>query len=246
LDLALWETVVLGGTDRRFDGRWRNPASFLLLANQYGLGSDANIVVGADIAWWATARLRLEGQFALDDLNYPDPGGDENTPSRYAFTLAASGPLARTASWRLLYTQATSLVFRTRNPAETYADAGVGIGRGHPDGDQASIFVTIPVGVTALLTPELTVQRQGEGRLTDPYPLADVSAGQVPRLFIGTVERTTRVALTASGASGGIRATGSVGLHYVQDADHVADRRRTEMVGRVRVTIGLATGGRLQ
>src|SRR6478736_3605365 len=190
--VALWETTIIGGPDREFDGRWRNPLSVLLLSNQYGLGDDGNIMVGGDLTWWAASRLRFEGQLALDDLNYPDPDSDDQTPSRYAFTVAASGPLARSASWKALYSQASSLAFRTFAPWETYADAGVGLGRGYPDMDQASLLASIPIRAASLLTPELTMQRQGEGRLTDPYPVAEAAAGDVPTLFIGTVETTWR------------------------------------------------------
>ena len=34
--------------DREFDGRYRNPLSLLLLANQYGLGADGNVMFGLD------------------------------------------------------------------------------------------------------------------------------------------------------------------------------------------------------
>jgi len=244
--VALWETTIIGGPDREFDGRWRNPLSVLLLSNQYGLGDDGNIMVGGDLTWWATSKLRLEGQFAFDDMNYPDPGSSDQTPSRYAFTLAASGPLARTASWKALYTQASSLAFRTNSPWETYADAGVGLGRGYADMDQASLFATIPVHAATLITPELTVQRQGEGRITDPFPSTAASAGDVPTLFIGEVETTWRAALGLSGAYGALRAAGNVGVHYVDGADHVAGASRTEIVARLRITIGIATGGYLQ
>jgi hypothetical protein len=245
LSVALWETTIIGGEDREFDGRWRNPASVLLLSNQYGLGHDGNLMVGGDVTWWASRRLRLEGQVAIDDINYPDPDSDDQTPSRYAFTVTASGPLARTSAWKALYTQASSLVLRTFNSYETYADAGTGLGLGFPDRDQLSLFVTLPVGVSTILSPELTVQRQGEGDLDDPYPLADASAGDVPTLFIGTVETTWRAALGGSSAYRGVRAAWNAGVHYVQDADHVPGATRTEFQGRIRFTIGIATGGQL-
>jgi len=245
LSLALWETTIIGGEDREFDGRWRNPLSVLLLSNQYGLGHDGNIMVGADVSWWASRTLRLEGQFAIDDINYPDPDSDDQTPSRYAFTVAASGPLARTMGWKALYTQASSLVLRTFNSYETYADAGTGLGLGFPDRDQLSLFVTVPTSGLSILTPELTVQRQGEGDLDDPYPTVDAAAGNVPTLFIGTVETTWRAALGGTGSRGNFRGAWNVGVHYVQDADHVPGRSRTEFQGRIRVTIGIATGGQL-
>jgi hypothetical protein len=246
LAVALWETTIISGAGREFEGRWRNPASLLLLSNQYGLGADGNILVGADVTWWATPRLRLESQIAIDDINYPDPGGTDQTPSRYAFTVAASGPLARTAQWKLLYTQASSLAFRTQNESERYTDGMTGLGRGYGGNDQTSLFVSFPVGATALVTPELTYHRQGEGRLADPYPSAEASAGDIPALFVGTVEKTLRVGLGVSGARGRLQAAGRSGLHYVADADHVAGRTRTELVADLRITIGIATGGRLQ
>jgi hypothetical protein len=148
-------------------------------------------------------------------------------------------------AWKALYTQASSLVLRTFSPYETYADAGTGLGLGFPDRDQLSLFVTLPVRGASVVTPELTVQRQGEGDLDEPYPEADAAAGNIPTLFIGTVETTWRAALGASGARGNFRAAWNVGLHYVQDADHVPGATRTEFEGRLRITIGIATGGQL-
>jgi hypothetical protein len=246
LALGFWETTILSGPGREFEGRWRNPAALLLLGNQYGLGADGNIMVGADLTWWARPRLRLESQVAIDDINYPDPGGTDKTPSRYAFTVAASGPWARTAHWKLLYSQASSLAFRAQTASERYTDAETGLGRGYGGNDQASLFVSIPVGATALLTPELTYHRQGEGRLTDSFPSAEASAGDVPTVFVGTIEKTVRLALGVSGARGRVHGAWNVGLHYVGDADHVEGRSRTELVARARFTIGIATGGRLQ
>ena len=246
LALGFWETTVISGVDRAFDPRWRNPLAVLLLSDQYGLGADGNIMVGADVTWWSSRRLRLEGQFALDDLHYPHAGDTDHTPSRYAFTLAASGPLARSAAWRLLYTQASSLAFRTFSSGETYADAGVGLGRGYASNDQLTVTVSHPVTASWLVTPELTLLRQGDARLTDPYPAAQASAGGIPTVFIGPVEKTWRAAIGLSGAFGELRAAGNLGLHYVQDADHVVGRSRTELQGRARITIGIGTGGRLQ
>ncbi|HEX7918013.1 MAG TPA: hypothetical protein VF454_01355, partial [Gemmatimonadales bacterium] len=246
LALALWETTVISGVDRDFDGRWRNPAAALLLSNQYGLGADGNIMLGADLTWWAKPTLRLEGQFAIDDVNYPNSESSDHTPSRYAFTLAASGPLSASSAWKLLYTQASSLAFRTFDPGETYADAGVGLGRSTGSHDQVSLFLTRPVGGSWIVMPELSLRRQGEVELTDPYPAAAAGAGDIAPLFIGLAEKTWRAAVGVSGAYGPLHAAANAGLHYVQDADHVAGRSRTEVEGRIRFTLGTATGGPLQ
>ena len=245
LTVSLWETTVISGVDRNFDARWRNPAAVLLLSNQYGLGADGNIVVGTDVTWWLRPKLRLEGQFALDDLNYPDPNSTDKTPSRYAFTLAASGPLAHSAAWKLLYTQASSLAFRTFDPAENYADAGVGLGRGYASNDQLSLSLTQPVTNNWMVTPELTLLRQGDSRLTDSFPAAQASAGNVPAVFIATVQRTWRAAAGVTGAYGRFRAAGNIGVHYVQNVGHQMGKTEVEPVARIRFTLGLGTGGPL-
>ena len=56
-----------------------------------------------------------------------------------------------------------------------------------------------------LLTPELTLLRQGEGEINDPFPATPSEAGQTPQLFIGVVERTWRAALDLRGRAGPAR-----------------------------------------
>ena len=51
LRVALWETTVISGIDREFDGRYRNPLTLLLFTNQYGLGQNGNVLFGLDASW---------------------------------------------------------------------------------------------------------------------------------------------------------------------------------------------------
>jgi hypothetical protein len=247
LRLSLWETVVVAGVDRDFVGRFRNPVSLLLLANQYGLGDrENNIMVGLD-ASWQVGRSRLEAQLALDDLQYKNRGGSTRYPDRYAFTLAASGPLGRALSWRALYTQASSLAFRTFTSAQAFLDGGVGIGRTDDDYDQTSLFASIPVASHWLLTPEATLLRQGEGRIADPAPPSNTTeAGDTPQLFIGTVARTYRLALNASGQQGPVALSASGGFHHTVNAGNVAGRTTNRFEGRLFVTLGVGSRGHLE
>src|SRR5262249_40853352 len=87
--LGLWETVVLSGPDRSFDGRYRNPVTLLLLANEYGLGDQGNVLVGLD-AQWKLGRTTLQAQFGLDDFQYQHRGASDRFPDRYAFSLLAT------------------------------------------------------------------------------------------------------------------------------------------------------------
>lgn len=240
LRLSLWETVVVAGVDRDFDGRFRNPVSLLLLANQYGLGDrENNIMVGLDVSWQAGRSLWVEGQLALDDLQYKNRGSATRYPDRYALALGVHGALGRAASWRALYTQASSLAFRTFTPAQAFLDGGVGIGRTEDDYDQLSLFASIPVGARWLVSPEATLVRQGEGRIADPTPPSNtVEAGNTPQLFIGTVARTYRLALNASGQQGALALTASGGYHHTVNAANVAGRTTNQFEGRLFVTIG--------
>lgn len=240
LTLALWETVLLDGVDRSFDGRYRNPVTLLLLANQYGLGDDGNVLVGLDLHLRAGARTTLMGQFALDDFQYHT--GATRPPNRYAFSVMGTGPLAGRIGWRAAYTQASSLAFRASDPFQGFTEQGVGLGRSFADNDQMTLTLSAPVTPHWLVSPELTLLRQGEGSLGDPFPVG-AARGATPTLFIGTVERTWRAALGVSGQQGRVALSGSAGLHYLQNAAHVSGATRTRFVGRVQATIGLGTGG---
>ncbi len=245
LNLGLWETAVLAGVDREFDGRFRNPLSLLLLADQFGLGLDGNVMVGLDASWRLTGRTTVQAQLGLDDLQYEQTSGPDRYPNRWAFTLAVSGPLGARLGWRALYTQASSLAFRTTNPFENLTDAGVGIGRNFADQDQTTVTVTVPYRVSWLLTPELTLLRQGEGRLDAPFP-APTEAGATPQLFIGVVERTWRAALGISGRQGPLDLTANAGFHHVVNADHIEGRTVNRFEGRLQATVGIGRRGVLQ
>lgn len=246
LDLGVWETVVLAGVDREFDGRYRNPLSLLLLTNQFGLGADGNVLVGLDAGWRVGRRVTLQAQLGIDDLQYEQTSGANRYPNRWALTVAAFGPLGRSLGWRGIYTQASSLAFRTIDPFENLTDAGVGIGRNFDDMDQATVLVTVPRGSGWLLTPELTLLRQGEGRIDVPFPTNSAEAGATPQIFIGVVERTWRAALGISGRQGPVDLAANAGVHHVVNADHVEGRTINRFEGRLQATLGLSRRGVLR
>lgn len=248
LRLGLWETVVVAGVDREFDGRFRNPVSLLLLANQYGLGDrENNILVGLDADWRVSRRLHFSGQLAIDDFQYKNRGGADRYPDRYAFTLAANGALASAASWRAFYTQVSSLAFRTFDPAQDFLDGGVGIGRTYDDYDQAGLAVSLPLGTRWLVTPEASLIRQGEGRIQAPVPPGfTTEAGDTPQLFIGTVEKRYRMGLNVSGRYHGLSLGAMGGAERRVNADNVEGRNSTRFIGRLFVTVGFRRRGSLE
>ena len=160
--------------------------------------------------------------------------------------MAGFGPLGRSLGWRAYYTQASSLAFRTLNPFENFTDKGVGLGRNFDDMDQLTLQVSVPGGAHWLLTPELTLLRQGEGEINDPFPTSPEEAGQIPQLFIGVVERTWRAALDLRGAQGPLQVALNAGFHHVLNADHEEGRTVNRFEGRLQATIGLSRQGVLR
>ncbi|HEX3236074.1 MAG TPA: hypothetical protein VHR41_17900 [Gemmatimonadales bacterium] len=244
--VGLWETVIVAGKDREFDARFRNPVSLLTLADQYGLGDNGNIILGLDAGWRVAGRTTVEAQLGIDDLQYQNSSGSNRYPSRWAFTVSAFGPLGRTLGWRVLYTQASSLAFRTLNPFENFTEAGVGLGRNFDDQDQLTATVSLPRGTGWLFTPELTLLRQGEGAINLPFPATAVEAGATPQIFIGVVERTWRAALGVSGRQGPLDLSANAGFHHVVNADHQEGRTVDRFEGRLQATLGLSRRGVLQ
>ncbi|MEO8089702.1 MAG: hypothetical protein ABI703_05345 [Gemmatimonadales bacterium] len=241
LALALWEGVVLSGADRTFETRYRNPLSLSYLANTIGLGDRGNVLLGADVRWQAFGRTTLNAQLAVDDFWYQNR---QRNRDRWALTVGAEGPLLQSAAWRALYTQVSSLALRAFDPADNFTDAGVGIGRNFSDYDQLSLRVTLPVRSRWLVSPELTLLRQGEGRINDPYPVPDAAGVlSTPSLFIGTVERTYRAAVGLSGRTGPLDLAANAGFHHVVNSGHQAGRTVDRFEGRIQATLGFSRGG---
>jgi hypothetical protein len=98
-----------------------------------------------------------------------------------------------------------------------------------------------------LVSPELTVLRQGEGRINTPYPAPDANGVlDTPSLFIGVVERTYRAAFALSGEAGPLELAGEAGLHHVVNDGHVAGRTEDRFVGRIQATLGFSRRGVLR
>jgi hypothetical protein len=139
-------------------------------------------------------------------------------------------------TWRLLYSRASSLAFRASNPFENFTDSGVGIGRNFADNDQIKAVVSFPLRQQWVVAPEATVRRQGEGRINDPIP-PDV--GNVPQIFIGTVETTYRLGVSLSGRQGILDVQTNLGVNQVHNAGHQAGVNKTEFQGWVQATLAL-------
>jgi hypothetical protein len=243
---SLWETTVFAGQDRSLEASFVNPLSLLLLSNQYGEGDQGNIIIGTDVSWQVARSLTLQAQVALDDLQYQSIDDSTRYPNRWAFTLVGFGPLGRRLSWHALYTQASTLAFRTTDPFETFADAGVGTGRGFPDMDLLQLTVSVPILERWLVSPDMALQRQGAARLGDPFPTTADDVRNTPSFLSKPVETTWRLGLTVSGRQGPLDLQATGGLHYLRNAGNVDGVSRTRFEARIQALLFLGTGGRLQ
>jgi hypothetical protein len=242
--LALWETVLIQGVGRTLETPFANPLSPTVLANNFGIAdTGSNTMIGFDVSWRIGRRVTLQTQTAIDDFWFNKRNQKQD---RWAFTVAAYGPIGARLGWRAWYTQVSSLALRTANPQENFTDQGVGIGRNFSDDDQLSVSVTVPALQRWLLTPELTFQRQGEGKISDPYPLPDANGNQItPMFLIGTVEKTYRVAVGVAGREGPLELSGNIGLHHVTNDQNQPGVTANRVVARVKATLAWHRSGAL-
>jgi len=249
LNLALWETGLLAGPNQSFNPLFRNPMTLLSFPIQQGQADDRNTIIGGDLSWRPARRLLLEGQAMIDDKwrLRDDPGhtGELRHPGRYAFTIRGSGAIGATGSWSASLALLSSLAYRTTDSAKSFIDRGVGIGPHFPDNLVMSIAMAQPVARRWVVTPDLTLLRQGEGRIDAPFPV-DRELSDTPELFIGTVASTYRIGTSVSGSAGGFALSGNAGLHHTTNADHVRGRSRTRLEARLVATFGWSIGGPLR
>ena len=98
-----------------------------------------------------------------------------------------------------------------------------------------------------MFSPELTLLRQGEGRIEAPYPpVGSAELAGTPALFIGVVERTYRAGLQVSGREGPFELSADAGIHRVVNVGHAAGVSDTRIEARMQATIGLDWWGEIR
>lgn len=243
LTLGLWETLVASGRGRSVHSAIEGLIGVFAFRQQFGRPDDRNAIIGIDASWRVAAGLLLEGQLAVDDyrLRASDTArGERDRPDRYAYTLQAGGGLGEASSWTARYARVSSLAYRTFRPAEGFVYRDVGLARIFPDNDVATVEVGIPVASGVLIRPEVSLLRQGEGRIQAPFPSHDDSLAATPGFLIGTVRKTVRIGIRSVARVGRLTVVGQLGVSRTANADHVTGRRRDRFDGRILVTIGAA------
>src|SRR5437867_11260504 len=155
---AVWEGEVAAGPRRTLEPWFANVLNLGLLV-EYDQNVQVNSLLGADFEMRLSA-LTLFGQLLIDDFQIDRRTQADSEPPSYGLTLGIQGAV-HSASWTAYYTQVANLTYRTPNPAEAVERRFVGLGRNFSDYDQATLRVTMLAAPELLVSPELTLRRQG-------------------------------------------------------------------------------------
>jgi len=228
--VALWEASVLAGVDRQLEPWYLNLLSLGLLA-QLNTNTNVNSFVGIDLQRRSSVTLFAQGM--LDDIQVDRKTATDRKPASYGLTLGAQGNLAPVnGAWTLFYTRISNLAYRNEDNFQTPIYFGLGTGRNFSDYDQLTLRVSLLTAHSSLLTPEVTLLRQGEGDLHLAHPLV-AAYDSTPAFLSGVVERTVRLAVSGQLSAGAWTLAGDGGVHLVHNADHVTGAEKTRWVGRV-------------
>jgi hypothetical protein len=126
------------------------------------------------------------------------------------------------------------LTYQNEDNTETPIYFGLGTGRNFSDYDQTTLKLSFMPSPQALLEPEISFLRQGEGDLHLPNPPASAFAS-TPGFLAGVVERTLRLAARGNVAHGRWVLSGDGGVHLISNAGHVTGASTTRWVGSIQL-----------
>ncbi len=230
--VALWEGSVLEGVGRQLEPWYLNLMGLGVLA-QVNTNTDVNSFVGFDAQ--RRGRVTLFAQGMLDDIQVDRQTATDRKPDSYGLSVGAQGNLAPVSgAWTLFYTRISNLAYRNEDDFQAPLYFGLGTGRNFSDYDQLTLRGSLLTTPHALLTPEITLLRQGEGDLHLAHPPV-AAYDSTPAFLSGVVEKTVRFAVRYQLSVGSLRLAGDGGVHLVSNAGHVTGANETRWVGRVGV-----------
>ena len=233
---SLWEGTLTAGEGRDLEPWFANIFS-LGLIQQYDQNSPSNNLLGFDVTT-RIKRTQLFGSVLIDDIQVDNNSAGDQEPSSYGLTLGAQGGISR-VGWTAFYTQISNLAYRTPSPPEIVMRRNVGLARNFSDYDQLTLRGSMIAGPGALIEPEITLLRQGEGDFRLPYPTV-AQFDSTPTLFAQPVTRTVRLALAGQVVHGRWTLAGNGGVHLIHNGPEstrwvgtIAVNWRTKKEGRV-------------
>ena len=237
--VAAWEGSVLSGVNRQLEPWYLNLLNPGILT-QWNTNTNVNSFVGLDLS--RRASVTVFAQAMLDDIQVDRKAAADRKPASYGLTLGARGRVPHSSgAWRLFYTQVANLTYRNEDDTQVPIYFGLGTGRNFSDYDQLSLKLSfvLPAARPALLEPEVTLLRQGQGDLHLPHP--PVTAYDSTATFLqGIVTRTVRLALAAHVATGRWTLSGDGGVHLIHNGPE-----KTRWVGSIQLQWRTRKEGRI-
>jgi hypothetical protein len=231
LAVAIGESVVYGGVNRRIDFNLTNPLGLWEISGSPE-GTERNSL-GMIEAWWRIFEdLVTYGAFMVDNTSVGDEGRSEGF-SQYAGALGIQLPtLTPSFALKADLTVVSSLAYRSRVARwEYYAVDNLGLAQ-----DKTDVIVIALQGdwhlaspSRLLLQPRLDLMWKGEDDLTDDWP-DDAFTGH-ERILVGTVEQTIRPSLRGRWSHPYLDARWDLGLNLVKNRDHETSDWEVEFVG---------------
>ena len=231
--VALWEGSVLEGVGRQLEPWYLNLMSLGVLA-QVNTNTDVNSFVGFDLQRHGPVTVFAQGM--LDDIQIDRASTTDRKPDSYGLTLGAQGNFAPVSgAWTLFYTRVSNLAYRNEDNFQAPLSFGLGTGRNFSDYDQLTLRVSLLTAHSSLLTPEVTLLRQGEGDLHLAHPTV-AAYDSTPAFLSGVVQRTVRMAMGYRLLAGPWTLAGDGGVHLISNANHVTGATKTRWVGTIGLT----------
>ena len=235
LTIAVGESAVWGGPDRRVDLSLLNPVN----AWEVTLSGNANLLGLAELWWRPFSNLLTYGVFMVDNTSVDDEEeyDIESGLTQYAAGLGVQIPMVTPVfGLRADFSIVNALAYRSRVAFWEYytiGQAGWGIGLAQDRVDQVLVSLQgdwwpYP-GV--LLRPYIQLLWKGEDDLTDPWP-EDAFTGR-DRLLVGTIEKTIRPALAGQFHFRYGELRWDLGANVVRNDDHIEQDWKLDFVGRV-------------
>jgi hypothetical protein len=190
IELGLSELILYGGEARDMELQYINPL-LPYYANQWNSDLDDNVLVSADFAVRPVNRLKIYGQFLVDDYNYTD---HDPHALGYIAGLYLSDSLGSPGTdFRAEYTRIDTWTYTHLEQENQFTHFGWVIGH-HlgPDAEQVFIELSQMINVDVRLKLNYAFERQGSRTVADRFRGEDYKRMKFPS---GEVERQHRIGL---------------------------------------------------
>jgi len=199
IELGLSEVILYGGEARDMELQYMNPL-LPYYANQWNANEDESVVVDdnvlicADFAIRPIDRLKIYGQFLVDDFNYSKGTSKDPDALGYIGGLYLSDPLGLSGTdFRAEYTRIDSYTYTHLVPENQFTHYGWIIGH-HlgPDADQILLELSRMIKLDGRIKLTYALERQGSHNVKERFVDEDYENMGFPS---GVVERQHKFGL---------------------------------------------------